>query len=54
MMSTCLCAKNATFFYEFETNFGPDTSDDNNVTEFPFVVDQHRSDAFGEKTSGDE
>ena len=43
-------------FDDFDTDFdsGSDTCDDNNVTEFRFVVEQHRSDAFDEKTSGDE
>ena len=43
-------------FDDFDTDFdsGSDTCDDNNVTKFRFVVEQHRSDAFDEKMSGDE
>ena len=41
---------------DFDADFdsGSDTSDDNNVREFGFVVDQHISDNFDDKTSGDE
>ena len=48
--------KKTLVFDDFDTDFdsGSDTCDDNNVTEFRFVVEQHRSDAFDEKTSGDE
>ena len=55
MVSTCLGAKNATFLMT-DTVFDSrsDTSDDNNVREFGFVVDQHISDHFDDKSSGDE
>ena len=56
--------KKRNFFDDFDTDFGSrqtdrqtdrsDTSDDNNVREFCFVVDQHISDHFDDKTSGDE
>ena len=56
-LSTCLGAKKPLLFDDFDTDFdsGYDTCecDDNNVTEFRFVVEQHRSDAFDEKTSDD-
>ena len=43
-------------FDDFDTDFDSrsDTSDDNNVREFGLVVDQHISDHFDDKTSGDE
>ena len=48
--------KKRNFFDDFDTDFDSrsDTSDDNNVMEFSFVVDQHISDHFDDKTSGDE
>ena len=48
--------KKRNFFDDFDTDFDSrsDTSDDNNVREFGFVVDQHISDQFDDKTSGDE
>ena len=48
--------KKRDFFDDFDTDFDSrsDTSDDNNVREFGFVVDQHISDHFDDKTSGDE
>ena len=48
--------KKRTFFDDFDTDFDSksDTSDDNNVREFGFIVDQHISDHFDDKTSGDE
>ena len=48
MVSTCLGAKKRNFFDDFDTVFDSrsDTSDDNNVREFGFVVDQHISDHF--------
>ena len=49
MISTCWGAKKSNFFDDFDTDF----SDDNNVREFRFVVDQHISDNFDDKTSGD-
>ena len=47
MISTCC---------DFDTDFdsGSDISDDNNVREFQFVVDQHISDHFDDKISGNE
>ena len=48
--------KKCNFFDDFDTVFDSksDTSDDNNVREFRFVVDQHISDHFDDKSSGDE
>ena len=48
--------KQRNFCDNFDTDFdiGSDTSNDNNVREFGFVVDQHISDHFVDKTSGDE
>ena len=48
--------KKSNFFDNFDTVFDSrsDTSDDSNVREFGFVVDQHISDHFDDKTSGDE
>ena len=48
--------KKRNFFDDFDTDFDSrsDTSDDNNVREFGFVVDQHTSDHFDDKTSGDD
>ena len=48
--------KKRNFFDDFDTDFDSrsDTSDDHNVREFGFVVDQHISDHFDDKTSGDE
>ena len=43
--------KKSNFFDDFDTDFDSrsDTSDDNNVREFGFVVDQHISDHFDDK-----
>ncbi len=48
--------KKRNFFDDFDTVFDSrsDTSDDNNVREFGFVVDQHIIGPFDDKTSGDE
>ena len=47
--------KKRNFFDDFDTNFDSrsDISDDNNVREFGFIVDQH-SDHLDDKTSDDE